>query len=555
MADGPAELDARLADESADLAARLGKLRTKIEAIMKSGEAQGLSLGVLHHGRVLRCMSFGYLDDTETYEIDANTILPGGSLTKAMTAAIIGRIIDDPTINRCSKLEWHTFVQDVLPDFGTRNSKATKDSQNRNGPRTRNYSKDRTDSEDSKDAIDNRNNQMLEQITVADLLSHRSGMSLCDSLFYGRNNSVLIPVEKRTGFINSQTFQFLCRDQFIYNNVAYEVAGHIIERCTGLSLRKAFKQFLLGPLSLGRTFLTPPPSTVNNVALCCRNLDDGGFRGVFNASTDNDPDWAASGSIRTSVNDLLHFYKVFLSSLHDQLKSQGTQTPESPLRCVPALVSAKIPMDETSLLEKSYAFGWARVQLPGPMGAIGINAAIDPKKMPTVAKNTASKLVLYHQGNLPGVPASAILIPDSNSAIVCLTDSPAKVDVPDLVGQLVLEEVLGVPDSDRNNYVRVAETYASVALDSYNELREAIENKRSKWTWKRDLSDYEGTYRHESSNFEIVVEIKVSKGKERLYWLLQGRESERYELTHYQYSTFTWLQPFDDLIPRGRWVG
>jgi hypothetical protein len=76
--------------------------------------------------------------------------------------------------------------------------------------------------------------------------------------------------------------------------------------------------------------------------------------------------------------------------------------------------------------------------------------------MPVVGKGAPSQLVIYHQGSLPGALAAVILIPDTESAIVILTNSLSLNDTPDWIGQLILEEVLDVPE--RNDYIRAAES-------------------------------------------------------------------------------------------------
>jgi Beta-lactamase len=109
-------------------------------------------------------------------------------------------------------------------------------------------------------------------------------------------------------------------------------------------------------------------------------------------------------------------------------------------------MSAKTPMNQPTRGEKSYGFGWARVQLPGTMGDIGCNPPLMPHGMPVVGKGAPSQLVIYHQGSLPGALAAVILIPDTKSAIVILTNSLSLNDTPDWVGQLILEELLNVPE-------------------------------------------------------------------------------------------------------------
>lgn len=90
------------------------------------------------------------------------------------------------------------------------------------------------------------------------------------------------------------------------------------------------------------------------------------------------------------------------------------------------------------------------------MGDIGCNPLLMPNGVPVVGKGAPSQLVIYHQGSLPGALAAVILIPDTESAIVVLSNSLSLNDTPDWVGQLILEEVLEVPE--RNDYIRAAES-------------------------------------------------------------------------------------------------
>lgn len=116
------------------------------------------------------------------------------------------------------------------------------------------------------------------------------------------------------------------------------------------------------------------------------------------------------------------------------------------------LTSAKIPMDHPSRNEISYACGWGRVQLPNKMGQIGINPGLMPDGMPTVGKGAPSQLVLFHQGSLAGILSIVMILPDTDNVIVVLSTSLALNDVPDWVGQLVLEELLDVPGVRENRH-------------------------------------------------------------------------------------------------------
>lgn len=103
------------------------------------------------------------------------------------------------------------------------------------------------------------------------------------------------------------------------------------------------------------------------------------------------------------------------------------------------IFSAKMPLHQSTFTESSYAFGVARLQLPGQMGYIGFNPGLMSDEMPTVAKGTPSRLILYHQGSLPGALSSIVMVPSLNISAVIMSNSLALNDCPDWIMQLLLE--------------------------------------------------------------------------------------------------------------------
>lgn len=107
------------------------------------------------------------------------------------------------------------------------------------------------------------------------------------------------------------------------------------------------------------------------------------------------------------------------------------------------------------------------MQLPNRMGQIGIDGGLLPDGMPTTGKGTPSQLVLFHQGSLPGALSIVMILPDTDYVIVVLINSPALNDVPDWVGQLVLQEILNVPSSERIDFFAAAHASVTENLKSY----------------------------------------------------------------------------------------
>ena len=152
---------------------------------------------------------------------------------KALTAATIGLLVEN------EKVQWDTLVTDVLPGFRT------------------------------KEDI------LHTQTTVADLLSHRTGMAWADNLYISTNNNVLISPEDSLKYLSHQQSVFPFRGQSAYNNLGYELAGHVISKLTGAYWSDLLHSDILNPLGLKRTMTKPAAVGTEKVAVAHTVLDDG----------------------------------------------------------------------------------------------------------------------------------------------------------------------------------------------------------------------------------------------------------------------------------------
>lgn len=143
------------------------------------------------------------------------------------------------------------------------------------------------------------------------------------------------------------------------------------------------------------------------------------------------------------------------------------------------------------------------------------------------------------------------LLPEIETAVVVLTNSLALNDAADWIGQLVIEELLEVSSDLKNDFVTLAEVTVAQNLKWYTWVLDELEKGQKSGTFPKALEEYVGTYWDDLH----VVKIEVTLSDKTLYWLIQGLETERFELKHYQDDIFTWLQPRNDLSKRGRWVG
>lgn len=85
-----------------DLPSRLDGLRPTIEKNMALGGTPGISLGVIHKGNEIYYFSYDYRDTARGLPINDETVFPVCSLTKAITAAAMGILVEE------KKATWET---------------------------------------------------------------------------------------------------------------------------------------------------------------------------------------------------------------------------------------------------------------------------------------------------------------------------------------------------------------------------------------------------------------------------------------------------------------
>ncbi|KAF5966688.1 hypothetical protein FCOIX_12394 [Fusarium coicis] len=130
-----------------------------------------------------------------------------------------------------------------------------------------------------------------------------------------------------------------------------------------------------------------------------------------------------------------------------------------------------------------------------------------------------------------------------------------RVQLPSRFGQIGLNPTLlpkGMPTIElRTDFVGLAEAAVIKNLKWYPRVVDELEKGRKAGTLPKPLTEYAGNYWDELHIFKIDVRLV----RHKLYWLMQGLETEMFELAHCREDTFTWLQPRDELASRGRWVG
>lgn len=216
----------------------------------------GMAVGIVKDGEVVYAKGFGVKQLGKIDKVDANTIFSIASVSKNITAAALGILVDR------GKIDWDDKIVKHIPWFQLNDPWVTQ------------------------------------EVTIRDALTHRVGLGriLGNRLQYMTENSR----DSVLYYMRYMDFEKPFRSNFVYNNVMYSLAGQIIEYVDGRTWDEFLKQELFIPLEMtsSTTSITELKASDNQayphqeiegkiVSILRRNWDNAGPAGGVN-STIND---------------------------------------------------------------------------------------------------------------------------------------------------------------------------------------------------------------------------------------------------------------------------
>lgn len=230
---------------------------------VKDWETPGLALAVVRDGKVLLEHGYG-LRRLGGEAVDEHTLFAIGSTTKAMTAALIGMLVDE------GKLDWDDPVTRHLPSF----------------------------------AVDDA--YLTHEITVRDLLTHRAGLGNTDYLWYEQPTTAAAVVSS----LRFARPAYSLRSRFLYQNCMYAAAGEVIAAVSGRSWADTLRERLFKPLGMTETVaLLADAAGRPNVARPHFRVE-GRVEEIENASVDGA---APAGSVWSSAHDMARWLRFLLA--------------------------------------------------------------------------------------------------------------------------------------------------------------------------------------------------------------------------------------------------
>jgi CubicO group peptidase (beta-lactamase class C family) len=420
----------------------------------------GMAISVVKDGQVVYAKGFGERRIGSGAPVDENTLFAIGSNTKAMTAAAIGILVDE------KKMGWDDRVTAHLPWFALFDPYVTR------------------------------------EITVRDLLSHRSGLGRRGDVNWYATDFDREEIVRRVRFLEPNAS---FRSEAGYQNTMFLAAGEVLEAVSGESWDDFIAGRLLRPLAMTRSRTSVRElAGMENVAEPHETIDEK-VVAVPHRNIDN---VAPAGSILSSASDMTRWMLLMLGE--GELDGKRILSEETvaeawtPNIVYPMSPEAKALYPSTHF--STYGLGWG-------------------------LRDYRGRFIATHTGGIDGMLSQILLVPEEELGIVVLTNtSPAGSPAHGAVTYHILDSYLGAP-AETDWRERFKELFAKQEKQQQEQEAKRIESRASGTSPSLALDRYAGTYQD-----EMYGKLSVSFEDGRL--VLRRHTAWVGDLEHWHYDTF-----------------
>ncbi len=333
--------------------ANMSKLDAYIQKSLQQWEVPGFALAVIKDGKVLLSKGYGVRELGKPEPVNEQTIFDICSTTKAMTATVMGLLVDE------GKVRWDDRVVDHMPEFQMYDPYATR------------------------------------EVRVRDLFTHNAGLGNADFLWGSVEELSQEEILKRVRLIEP-TYPF--RGGYTYQNIMYLAAGKLIEKLSGMSWENFMAERLFKPLGMTNTYATRELSLLQTNRSTAHHQAEGQIMPIKDMSADA---IAPAGAIWSCVADMAKWTQFML----DSAKVNGARLlkPETYAELLrPQIVIHPSQFYPTVQLTKphwtTYALGWFQHDYNGR--AVSFHTGSLPGTVAIIGLIPDEKLGVYMLGNL-----------------------------------------------------------------------------------------------------------------------------------------------------------
>jgi CubicO group peptidase (beta-lactamase class C family) len=459
-----------LALDEARVSKRLQGFDAYMQKVVKDWNVPGIGVGIVVKDKLVFAKGYGFRDYGRKLPFTPRTTTPIASNTKLFTAVAAGLLVED------GKLAWDKPVRQFVPSIRFHN-----------------------------DALD-------ASVTIRDMLSHRTGITRHDSIWY------------KSDFTRRELFDRLrylepsqpLRQTFLYNNMMYAGAGYAIELLSGRSWEDFVRERIFAPLGMsGSTFSIddmlrqPEPGVPFTERRDSFELYEIPY---YREAAGIGP----AGSINSNLEDLSRWLIVLLND-----GRLGDKTP-IPAAALKQTLAPAIALPNTAL----EARGWK--ELLNPAYGAGRQSV-----------SYRGQLLAYHGGDINGFHSQVSLMPQEGIGVAVLVIGDHAAPLYNYVSYNVYERLLGLSETP----------WVARGLEIRLKAKEAGKAARAKAGGERvagtkpshPLADYEGEFEHPAYGVLSIA------GKDDA--LLFDFHKIRLPLSHFHYERFD--TPDDE--QEGKW--
>lgn len=445
--------------QDVEISKKLGDFDTFMEKVLKDWNAPGIGIGVVSGDKLVFARGYGYRDYQKKLPFTPATMVQIASNTKLFTAVAAGMLVDE------GKLTWDKPIRESVPQirFNT--------------------------------------DQLNDSVTLRDMLSHRTGVTRHDLLWY-KSNLTRAELFDRLRFLEPQE---ALRQTFLYNNLMYAAVGQMIELITGKRWEDFVRERILNPLEMKSTGYSigdllkqaepAVPFTERRESSEMRRLP------YYEDTTATAP----AGAIVSNIQDLSHW----LIALMNDGRYCGKQVlPADVLKATlePAMELANTDLD---------SMGWS--ELLGAAYGMGRRTA-----------SYRGHWITYHGGDLPGFHTQVSFLPKEKYGVMVFVISEHAALLRDALTFNLYERLLAMDPTP----------WCDRYLDIHRKDKKAAQEARA----KAGVAQVKGTHPSHpltgyTGEFENAAygSFTVSLHDELLKW---DYHKFHYPLAHFHYDRF-----------------
>lgn len=321
------------------------------EAAMRTWQVPGMGIAIVRNDSIVLARGFGVRELGRPAPVTERTLFGIGSSSKAFTAAAVAMLVDE------RKVSLDAPAATYLPGLQLADPYATR------------------------------------ELSVRDLLSHRSGLARGELAWYGSGFD-RDEIVRRVRFLQP-SWSF--RSQFGYQNIMYIAAGQVVAHVARTTWDDFVRDRIFVPLGMTastttvRALAPPMELAMPHAAVNDTVRPVGAWRNIDNAGP--------AGSINSHVLDMAQWMRLQLGRgtfggkrLISERMIDEMHAPQTLIR----LDSAARALNPSTHLQ-AYGLGWMLQDYQG-------------------------RLVVHHGGNIDGFTALVAMLPEERLGIVILTN-------------------------------------------------------------------------------------------------------------------------------------